>query len=118
MAFSVTSSTTRSDPAAAVQDIIKCVRSLPASEIVIASVVPSAASLLINQLTRAGYAISEIQPNHNEVIKQVYPTMGIDRITSLAGSRKFAPNSAICVLDFGTATTLSVIDAEAAFLVA
>ena len=60
----------------------------------------------------------EITVNNQNVIKNIYPALGIDRICNLAGALKSFQNlkSPVIVFDFGTATTMTACDKDANFL--
>lgn len=60
----------------------------------------------------------EIDVNKQNVIKNVYPTLGSDRVCNLTGALNCFPNinSPIVVFDFGTATTTTASDKDGNFL--
>ena len=61
---------------------------------------------------------TELETNKQTVIKNTYPTLGIDRICNLIGAIKSFQNlkSPVVVFDFGTATTISASDESGNFL--
>ena len=60
----------------------------------------------------------EIDTSKQKVIKNIYSTLGIDRVCNLIAALKSFQNlnSPVIVFDFGTATTISVCDQNANFL--
>lgn len=60
----------------------------------------------------------EITINNQNIIKNTYPSLGIDRVCSLAAALKSFPNlkAPVIVIDFGTATTISICDQNGSFL--
>ena len=68
----------------------------------------------------AGYKIKFVEMNINKqnIIKNTYPTLGIDRVCNLAASIKSFKDlsSPIVVFDFGTATTVTTCNEHGDFL--
>ena len=60
----------------------------------------------------------EITINNQNIIKNTYPTLGIDRVCNLVGALKSFQNlrSPVIVFDFGTATTMTACDKDSNFL--
>ena len=60
----------------------------------------------------------EVDTNKQNIIKNTYPTLGIDRVCNLASALKSFPNLKvpIVVFDFGTATTITVCNQNGDFL--
>ena len=60
----------------------------------------------------------EMDTNKQNIIKDTYPSLGIDRICNLIASLKSLPNlkSPVIVFDFGTATTITSCDQNGNFL--
>ena len=60
----------------------------------------------------------ELETTKQKIIKNTYPTLGIDRVCNLVGAiNSFKVlNSSIIVFDFGTATTITVCDKDHNFL--
>lgn len=85
----------------------------------ISSVVPSSSGRLKSLFEGNGFSNSFlIDLKNQEVISNTYPTMGTDRLANLAGAlyKNRESNCASIVIDFGTATTLSAVDANGRFL--
>lgn len=60
----------------------------------------------------------EIKTDNQKIIKNIYPTIGVDRVCDLAAAFSIIKNNRdpIVVFDFGTATTVSVCDLDGKFL--
>ena len=59
----------------------------------------------------------EINNSNQKIIKNTYPTMGIDRILNLIGALNILnPKSPMIVFDFGSATTITSCDQSGNFL--
>lgn len=51
-----------------------------------------------------------------EIIKNLYEGIGDDRVAKLIGAQNYFPNKNIILVDFGTATTISVINKHSEFV--
>lgn len=61
---------------------------------------------------------TELDTNKQKIIKNTYPTLGIDRVCNLIAALDKFPKvkESLVVFDFGTATTISACDENANFL--
>lgn len=87
-------------------------------EVIISSVVPSTTGRLLELLGRSKINHSLIRLDSQSIIGNTYPTMGTDRLANLVAAHRLhgEKNVALVVLDFGTATTLSAVGPDGAFL--
>ena len=60
----------------------------------------------------------EININNQKIIKNTYPTLGIDRVCNLIGALKAFQDlkSPVVIFDFGSATTMTACDKDGNFL--
>lgn len=88
------------------------------NQVFISSVKPSVTDALSPRLNEQGFKTEIIKLDSQTCIKNTYPTMGVDRLANLVAAYKLygAPNLVTIVIDFGTATTMSVCDDQGIFL--
>ena len=73
----------------------------------------------IKRITKEhGIKFIELDTNKQKIIKNTYPTLGIDRVCNLIGAiNSFKTlDSSVVVFDFGTATTMTACDKDHNFL--
>lgn len=84
--------------------------------IALASVVPAAGPVLQQALCAGGASVSEISSASQTFIKDVYATMGADRIADAAGAwQHYGQSQAVIVVDVGTGTTLTAVRPDRSF---
>jgi len=85
-------------------------------ELVVCSVVPGATKKLKRHLSELKIDLYHITAQSQSLIQGHYPSIGIDRIASVAGAlHQFAKEQILLVFDFGTATTLTIVDKSGKF---
>lgn len=86
--------------------------------LVIASQLAHMTDSVLNTAKEHRVTTVEVTTEKQTVIKDTYPTLGIDRICNLTGAIKLLQNntSPIVVFDFGTATTVSTCNKDGKFL--
>lgn len=83
---------------------------------VISSVVPERSDHLASKLQKFGLELVLLRSGESQLIKGCYPSMGADRIANLVAARQlFGKTVSHIVIDCGTATTLTAVDADAKF---
>lgn len=94
-----------------------------ALKLIIVSTNPSENAEIIRTLTsKLGSQIDSViefdpsSQNVQQVISDLYPGIGADRVAKLLGSVGLFPESNILLVDFGTAMTASLLDARNKFL--
>ncbi|MBN9396450.1 MAG: type III pantothenate kinase [Candidatus Melainabacteria bacterium] len=106
------------DPATAAFHLNSQTHRLKGGHITLSSVVPEASRVLLQDLKYDKKNITVLHPQKQHVIVGVYKTMGTDRLANAVAAyylyRDVAP--AIVVVDFGTATTLTAVDATGQFM--
>lgn len=88
--------------------------------IAISSVVPQLTKSLIDSLRSHGLTPREISVSQQTLIKNAYDGLGSDRLANAAAAAKFhlagsstaKKSGRAAVIDFGTATTLTLVDSE------
>ena len=63
-----------------------------------------------------GISFIELDVAKQNIIKNVYPTLGVDRVCNLIAATEHFKNSPVIVFDFGTATTMTACDENKNFL--
>ncbi len=97
--------------------VVEKAKSMPACQIAVCSVVPSLTDLLLSYLAKENLDVFLIETETQAAIKNVYPTLGTDRIANLVAALKlYAPTKTAIVVDMGTATTLSAAGPDYHFL--
>lgn len=87
------------------------------SLVAISSVVPNATVVMVDYLRSKQIPIHEIDTSKQTILSGIYPSMGADRVaTAIAAWKLYAQQSAVSVIDVGTATTLAVVSATGEFL--
>ena len=98
------------------QSSLDQILSFSTGNVIISSVVPERSLQLANALATFKLIPRILRSGDDSIIKGCYPTMGSDRIANLIAVRKlFGEDKAHIVIDCGTATTLSSVDAEGNF---
>jgi len=107
-----------SEPQVAASHLQSLARKFEGALISISSVVPSATEELIKFWQPEPKSIFEVSAKNQTLLKGLYETMGSDRIANAAAAFKHhtADHSAVVVIDFGTATTLTAVSGEGNFL--
>jgi type III pantothenate kinase len=97
-------------------NILQKANAMKLFEITLASVVPESTKKMTDYFRAQGKDCLLIKAENQTAIKNVYPTLGVDRIANLAGALKLHVRShSAVVIDLGTATTLTVCDHEGNF---
>ncbi|HEY9713214.1 MAG TPA: type III pantothenate kinase [Chroococcales cyanobacterium] len=86
------------------------------SPIALCSVVPAVAGTMTAIFAESRVQFCEVIADKQSIVSGIYPTMGADRVANMAAARIYARDRAALVLDFGTATTLTAVDACGKFL--
>lgn len=92
-----------------IEDLKKLVNK-PISELLVVSTVPSKNQEQIELLQEA-FDIEQLRvfdPQKQELLKNIYPGIGADRVAKLLGALALKPAKDIILVDFGTATTITV----------
>jgi type III pantothenate kinase len=91
---------------------------LPHSSYVgICSVVPPSTRIITEALSSNGISYFEIGPNKPHPLKNVYPTLGADRLANAVAAWKFyGQRNPVVVIDYGTATTLEAVLPDGSFV--
>lgn len=86
--------------------------------VVIASALSHINEAIRNTCKEEGIKSLEIKIEKQQIVKNIYPTIGVDRVCDLAAALRILKNNTdpVVVFDFGTATTASVCDARGKFL--
>ncbi len=101
------------DPAEASRTIAE---RFPLAKIAISSVVPAAAAAVAQRLRADGRSVFEIDIQKQNVISNVYDTLGADRVVNAAAAlRLHGKGRSVLVFDLGTATTLTAVAADGRF---
>lgn len=106
------------DAAGAAKDLVKRAQGIDESgaQMAMGSVVPSAAGVLLSEFSKIGLSCFEVHAKSQSVLKDLYDTMGADRIANAAAAAfLYLKDGAAVVLDFGTATTLTAVDSDRRF---
>jgi type III pantothenate kinase len=86
-------------------------------EIAFCSVVPSATEKLRHCLLEFEVDAFQVTSKNQAIIQGGYSTIGADRVaTAAAAVRRYPEHEVLLVFDFGTATTLTVVDKSGKFL--
>jgi len=95
---------------------------LPVNASIVAQIVSTVEKLnqsiidsINNLLTDRLKTISIFDPAQQNFIKALYPGIGADRVAKLTGAAKLFPDKNIALIDFGTATTLSILGVDRNF---
>lgn len=104
------------DSANAASDLVKRAKELGVEQLAMGSVVPSAAKVLLAAFEQNNLRCFEVTARSQSIVKDVYETMGADRIANAAAAAVlYLKEGSAIVLDFGTATTLTAVDSERKF---
>lgn len=108
------------DAAGAAKDLVKRAQGIDSesgvAQLAMGSVVPSAAGVLLEEFSKNELSCFEVHAKSQSVLKDLYETMGADRIANAAAAAfLYLKDGAAVVLDFGTATTLTAVDSERRF---
>jgi type III pantothenate kinase len=86
-------------------------------EVALCSVVPDLSRRILRNLKDTPAQIFEVSSLSQTVLTELYPTVGADRIANAAAAFKlYADGAPTIVLDFGTATTMTVVSETGQFL--
>ncbi len=104
------------DSTAAASDLVTRAKELGIAQFALGSVVPSAARVLLAAFGQNNLRCFEVTAHSQSIVKDVYDTMGADRIANAAAAAVlYLKEGAAIVLDFGTATTLTAVDSDRKF---
>ena len=86
--------------------------------IAVSSVVPAAKERFIAHLENKNLRSLEIRVDNQNLVQDVYATMGTDRVANAAAAQQYyvGEGESGIVIDFGTATTLTCVDSQGRFL--
>ncbi len=85
--------------------------------VIVSSVIPDLAKKLIDALSNLNVKIIELKSNEQNIITNIYDGIGIDRIANATAAIKlYSDKEVIGIIDFGSATTLTVVENSGKFL--
>jgi len=86
-------------------------------QVALCSVVPPVTKQLLAALGEAAENLFEIEGTTQTVLTGLYPGIGADRVANAAAAYKmYSQNTPVIVLDFGTASTMTVVSAKGEFI--
>lgn len=87
-------------------------------DLFLVSSVPSKNHAVIDELKskREINSIEIFDPAKQELLTNIYPGLGADRVAKLIGALELNPGKNVILMDFGTATTISVANSKKEFL--
>ncbi len=97
--------------------LINKIKSINNIKIVISSVVPELSESLIESLNELDVSVTNLKATNQSIITNIYPSIGIDRIANAVAAIKLFENKKyLAIIDFGSATTLTVVERSGKFL--
>jgi type III pantothenate kinase len=97
--------------------LVDLARKQDTTSVSLCSVVPAVRTDLLNRLHDEAIETFEITYENQKMLTGLYPGIGADRVANMAAAYSiYAKRHALIVLDFGTATTMSVVSPTGQFL--
>lgn len=100
-----------------IDDLVSQATRANVQKIAFTSVVPTARGRFIERAGQRNFELFEVNGDSQTLLTGLYAGLGADRIANAAAAYKlFSKKSPVAVLDFGTATTMTVVSETGQFL--
>lgn len=97
--------------------LVNKIRQLKSVFVAISSVVPSLSKKVLASTSNLPVYVMELNPKNQRLISNLYSGIGIDRVANAAAAiNSYKNKDTLAIIDFGTATTLTVVESSGKFL--